>query len=619
MKAIGTQHHNKNPRHITSGNSSRRSRHSNSTANSLRDNTKKMTIRRHLTPDVVEVNGWRLPKEVEEYALANDLTEEQLFNYEQLLLEQERKDEIEFQRRRREMANQWNGSIFSGNGFRGDINHQLDDTQLEDLESDAYLRLPPRKSRLWYFGFQHSRVPAIQTGGDRLDSPTSSNGDRPESGSSSRGSRFGKSVSVLRHAMSSRNHLNSNRNFHQQQSNEEVHLRRHLKADKVLGKRPLSASDVELLRCIGLDTFVMIRFLRFCFDVTFFPFIVACIILLPSYAYNNFEGEFENEEGTAVKTQTYGYFSLTINRLEPSSSRLWICFGFAFFHLIYILRRLWIEWETFLPLRFDFLVNGDVDSEKSSKAKTNYKSRAVVAPKDDVELHLEQYRNSCIVEYVPDSHRRDQELHQYFDAVFPNQVKRAEILVNATELTKLIKDRQNVIEKYERTYTKYSYKQRKYIQMQEGTYSEKEGCCSIFRREPKKPTQPIVRIGKGCNRKAIKALPYYTAELKNLNRKIDSEYKKVSNEKKIAMDNDERNDLMSSTFNEAKRYLTGENSDLKVRTYTDWMFWWFFIEKNLDRIFFFFSLIVTNYSVIQALLNSPTSQPSKVVRIFHIA
>ena len=84
--------------------SNKTGRYSSSTGHSSKENSKKIVIRQHLTPDVVEVNGWRLPREVGEYALANDLTEEQLYDYEGRLLEQERLDEIEFQCRRREMT-----------------------------------------------------------------------------------------------------------------------------------------------------------------------------------------------------------------------------------------------------------------------------------------------------------------------------------------------------------------------------------------------------------------------------------------------------------------------------------------------------------------------------------
>ncbi len=217
---------------------------------------KKIIIRQHLTPDVVEVNGWRLPKEVAEYALANDLTEEQLYDYEQRLIEQERLDEIEFQRRRYDMveafkANQ-NNNI---KGFMGNINYQLDDATLDELETDAHLKLPPRRSRFWYFGFQHGwSFAAAKDSNNRPTSASTTN--------SQRASRLGKSVAVLRSVLSSKYNMKEfELNVDQDDSN--VHINRHLKSVSVLRKRPLSASDSELLRCIGLDTFVMIRFLRF--------------------------------------------------------------------------------------------------------------------------------------------------------------------------------------------------------------------------------------------------------------------------------------------------------------------------------------------------------------------
>jgi hypothetical protein len=370
--------------------SNKTGRYSSSTGHSSKENSKKIVIRQHLTPDVVEVNGWRLPREVAEYALANDLTEEQLYDYEGRLLEQERLDEIEFQCRRREMTEECSNEK-PARSFLGDINRRLDDATLEELEGDVKLQLPPRRSRIWFFGFQHFYVSS--------ENSSSASPGRPNTAGSTesqRASRLGKPVALLRNVLTARFKMNSAVNLYAEDGDTNVHLNRHLKSVSVLRKRPLSASDSELLRCIGLDTFVMIRFLRFCFDITFLPFVAACIILFPVYGYNNFEGEIENGEGT-VKTQTEGYFLLTINRLEPASSKLWICWGYTFFYILFILRRLWIEWEIFLPLRFDFLANGDVDDEKSMK-HANYKSRAVVPPQNDFQLHLEQYRNSCLVE-----------------------------------------------------------------------------------------------------------------------------------------------------------------------------------------------------------------------------
>ena len=558
---------------------SKASRFSTSTGNSSKDSIKKIVIRQHLTPDVVEVNGWRLPKEVAEYALANDLTEDQLYDYEGRLLEQERLDEIEFQRRRMIIASGWNEMskctlLPCHRVDTGDFRNQLDDATLEDLEKDVKLKLPPRSSRLWYFGFQHNWSSSVYHQQDRLDTP-----NRPASAASTnsqRMSKLGQSVAILKSVFTSKYRMNSGLDLAQEESDSNVHLNRHLKSVSVLRKRPLSPSDLELLRCIGLDTFVMIRFLRFCFDATFLPFIAACIILFPSYNYSNFQGDIQSQEGTTVKTQTDGYFSLTINRLEPSSDKLWICWGFTFFYLLFILRRLWIEWETFLPLRFDFLANGDVDNEKTSDSSTSYKSRAVVAPQKDVQLHLEQYRNSCLVEFIPDSHRRDRELFQFFEAVFPGQVKRAEILLNATELTTLMKKRQSLIEQYEDIYAKFSYDKKRFFQSKEGNSSGNTlSCweclkCRACRGGPKKPEDPTLKLDDSkifcCGKKVVKALPHILAEIKVLNRRIESEYKKVTQDKQLVEDTTLQNDLFHKTVGTAKTMITGEGSELRVRS-----------------------------------------------------
>ena len=48
------------------------------------------------------------------------------------------------------------------------------------------------------------------------------------------------------------------------------------------GRHDFDVADILLLQSVGLDQFVFIRFLRFCFDVAFYPFILACITLIPT-------------------------------------------------------------------------------------------------------------------------------------------------------------------------------------------------------------------------------------------------------------------------------------------------------------------------------------------------
>ena len=182
-------------------------------------------------------------------------------------------------------------------------------------------------------------------------------------------------------------------------------------SDKILRYIPvlqpleLTKSDRELLRCIGLDSYVMIRFLRLGFEMTFWPFLVACASLIPLYYTNDYKGTFgqvtsESSTGFSTTTTT-GYFRITINRLDNGNPKIWIVWIYAACYFLVLLRRLWVEWLEFIELREDFLANGDKESMKEDDAES-----------------LKQFRNSCIVEYVPSSHRRDRDMFLFFDSLF---------------------------------------------------------------------------------------------------------------------------------------------------------------------------------------------------------
>jgi len=268
---------------------------------------KKIKIQRYLTPDIVEVSGRRLPKQVAEYALANDLTEEQLDEYEAALIEQEKQDEMEYHRRVKGMKLRYDqeggllNNLRKSNGDGDEENqHQI---EVFDFIEDKKLNLPSRPSRFAYFNFQQGALtgrnmipnsPRVKTLSPRslFGRIWSSRKSNFKSGGSSAGSPF--SVTAPQH-------------------DDDVYANRHLKTT-MTETRPLSQSDLELLRCIGLDTFVMIRFLRFCFDVTFYPFLLALMVLIPTYYTNNHNG-IEFGEDLIIETQTDGYFRFTMNRL----------------------------------------------------------------------------------------------------------------------------------------------------------------------------------------------------------------------------------------------------------------------------------------------------------------
>ena len=508
----------------------------------------------HLTPDVVEISGRRLPKEVAEWAIANDLSNEQLDQYESALIQQEKNDEAEFFRRVKAMKLRYRQT---GN-VMDDLRLAQDEENLsEEYVDNRKLALPYRPSRLRYLNFQQGAL----TG--RSNVPSS-----PRVKALSPRSFFKKIWS------------NANLNSHASQTtphsvtqgfDDDVYMNRHLQTT-INEKRPLTQSDLELLRCVGLDTFVMLRFLRFCFDVTFYPFLVSLMILMPTYYTNNFNGVvFDND--FIIETQTNGYFRFTMNRLETNSAKIWVPFGYTLLLVLFMLRRHWLEWETFITLRFDFLANGDVENEhkKEIEGSFSFKSRLLSNEKDMVQLHLDQYRNSCIVEFIPESHRRDIDLFNFFDSLFPGQVKRAEVVLNASKLAKLVKERQTLIELYETVYAKHQYQQKQYVMRRDGIIDDKCGLmyclkCKCFKKEPNRPLDPTLTLNKKflcCGGRKVKALPHLLSEIRRLNREADREFEKIGATK------DEVEDEERKKFNfdaNPAHYLKGIGSDLKSDT-----------------------------------------------------
>jgi hypothetical protein len=149
---------------------------------------------------------------------------------------------------------------------------------------------------------------------------------------------------------------------------------------------------------------------------------------------------------------------------------------FALLHYSYILRSLWIEWELFLPLRYDFLENGDFAQEK----------------------YKEQYRKTCLVEYVPQSLKHGESLYKFFDALFPKEVVRGEVLLNTEYIRSLIHKRMKHIKAYESVYAKKVHKRATYMRDVEAF--EKSGpirrsCRGVkVLREPKEPLVVVANL-----------------------------------------------------------------------------------------------------------------------------
>lgn len=258
----------------------------------------------------------------------------------------------------------------------------------------------------------------------------------------------------------------------------------------------LTEPEKELLHFVGLDIYLLIRFARFGFDVTYYPFLVACVAVLPVY-YSAAEGSSRNN-----------YLSNTINGIENGSRLIWVVLVFSVVFFLYVLRRLWIEWEVFIQLRHQFLACG---------TRHFYHNNSI----------QRKYQKTCIVECVPDECRTDVALFDTFNKLFPNQIERAEMLAETSKLEALVGERTNLIVQYENADSLHRYRCWKNTKTKldepkvRGTVKSLMSCFQVLLNVFQ------IRTGRLCfgEKKGMKA--YYESEILEVNQLLDKEYSAI--------------------------------------------------------------------------------------------
>lgn len=291
----------------------------------------------------------------------------------------------------------------------------------------------------------------------------------------------------------------------------------------------LSSEDKKLLQCVGVDSFCMIRFLRFGFEITFLFFLLSLIILVPLYYLNEEPSSTLIVGDKKVSVAVKGYFQLTINHLDNGSNKLWVPWGSGICFYVYLLQRFYLEWNIFHQTRLDFLADGDYYTQKS----------------DDLES-LHQYRNSCLVENIPPEYRTNEGLRQFFEIMFPDQVVRAEMLLNTNKLTSIINQRQQKIIAYENIFAKHQDAFRRFHGTSKSHRCSVQTCSCLCCFKSKEPPTPQIRVGGflcfGGDKKD--ALKYLESEILSLNIAADKELKSI-HEKKNKSDQTRKADVLS--------------------------------------------------------------------------
>ena len=227
----------------------------------------------------------------------------------------------------------------------------------------------------------------------------------------------------------------------------------------------IQTSEEDTLKLIGLDGYMLLRFLLICAKVGVCGGLFSLVVLLPLYSTSN-------------QDDVIGMNLHTMANIKAQSPRLWgpfICmylFSGAFLYLLYK------EYENFVSLRQKFFSEGDPD------------------------VPIQQLF-SVVVENVPPEYRRSNALKGLFETLFPGQVSSAQISLKYGALLELAVERKGVVAKLEKS-------------------------VALFKASENKE-RPIVKLNKEgkpamlpcCGGEEADAIDYFQAELQRLNLTID--------------------------------------------------------------------------------------------------
>ena len=158
---------------------------------------------------------------------------------------------------------------------------------------------------------------------------------------------------------------------------------------------------------------------------------------------------------------------------------------------------------------------------------------------------VRQFRHSCMVQSIPKRLRGDKELFDFFNQVFPGQVKRVELILTCHDLRELISNRQYYIESYENVYgklmvhieafktmdsnyfyhshysAKHHYRKERYRGTTEKKYYCLPGCLN------KEPLEPMIKVKHA----KFPKLSYYMNEIQSLNILANNERLRLLNQR----------------------------------------------------------------------------------------
>ena len=240
-------------------------------------------------------------------------------------------------------------------------------------------------------------------------------------------------------------------------------------------------SDEETLRCVGLDTYMFLRFLRLGARICYVGSLLACV-LIPVYA-----------TGEARGKDTEQFNQLTLARVEEESHRLWGTLLSWYIFVGFCIHEFLVEWKLYAKNRYDFLARGDPDIPV-------------------------EYRYAVRVEEIPFDLRSEEKLFEFFDKLFPGKVRKVIPYLKVPDLQKLVDKRLAECISFEKA-------------------------VAFTKAKPDKP-RPMVTVTKStCALTGEKrdAIDHHSQQVERLNTEIDEERARLSKKNGVP-EGEERDD-----------------------------------------------------------------------------
>lgn len=232
----------------------------------------------------------------------------------------------------------------------------------------------------------------------------------------------------------------------------------------------LSVSDEEIIKRVGLDTYMFLRYMRAMFIIFVVLSFLSAVTILPV----NITG------GGDAK----GMDVLTMGNVKPESSKLWVHIVFFIVFVSWVLWVIFGELKIYTRLRIWWLTNP---------------------------AHAEKVGASTVlVSTLPDSLIDDDNKLNSMFGIYPGGVRQVVVNRNCSELEDIVEERDNCVGKLEKLLTNYA------VQCQKAhNKATKKGTTY---KEPKRPTTRVSKIPfKGPK---VDAIEHFSTQIAKLNHQI---------------------------------------------------------------------------------------------------